>query len=61
MQNILSQVQASQAQLLVADLTDKISASEQQEIINNLLFIGMEELPLNEKLNRSLKSLFSTP
>jgi len=39
---------------------DEISSPEQQEIINNILFIGMENIPLGEKLDRSLKSIITT-
>jgi len=42
------------------DKTDRLCSSEQQEIINNLLFIGMENIPLNKKLNSILKGLVST-
>ena len=41
-------------------ILDEISSSEQQEIINNILFIGMENIPLSEKLDRSLKSIVTT-
>jgi diguanylate cyclase (GGDEF)-like protein len=44
-----------------AIILDEISSSEQQEIINNILFIGMENIPLDEKLDRSLKSIVTTP
>jgi len=41
-------------------LLDEINSSEQQEIINNILFIGMENAPLSEKLDRCLKSIVTT-
>jgi len=40
---------------------DEITSSEQQEIINNLLFIGMEDDSLYNKLRYSLKNIFTTP
>ncbi|HHJ35384.1 MAG TPA: hypothetical protein ENJ87_06435, partial [Gammaproteobacteria bacterium] len=40
--------------------SSEINSSEQQEIINNILFIGMEDIPLGEKLHRSLKNIITT-
>lgn len=42
---------------LESNLEDAFSSSEQHEIVNNLLFIGMKDISLSNKLNHSSKTL----